>query len=182
MTQKGTPHAGDIENKHLLVDVIAIPQASNTNLTGGTFGYQDGTNGFKVAPTDDSVLASRLRFIENDSNNLTISGFQDGNKGDQVVETYKTDAIVVTTMDGACTVGSYVRNSTATAGHVMALATPASPSGATPTSQNLDDVTSWMKLRLGLYLGHPGETSDVSSGGNPPTDAVDGDLVRVQCL
>lgn len=182
MVQKGSPIAGDIENKHLVSDVIAIPQAANTNLSAGVFGYQNGASGFVVAPTDDSVEAKRLRFIQFASNNNTITGLQAGALGDLVVETWKTNAIVVATMDGPCTVNNYVRNSTVTAGHVMSLATPASPSGATPTSQNLDDVTSWMKLRLGIYLGHVGETSDVSGAGNPPTDAVDQDLVRIQCL
>lgn len=179
MTQKGTPTRGDIENKHLITDVILLRQAANTSLDNGKFVYMNGASGAVIAPTDDSVEARRLRFIENSSNNLTITGFQDGNLGDQEVETYKTNAIVIAQCDGPITVGSYVRNSTVTAGFVMALTTPASPSGATPTSQNLDDVTSWQKLKLGLYLGHNGEDSSI---GNDPTDAVDQDLVRIQLL
>lgn len=178
MVQKGTVTRGDIENKHLLTDVVVIKQAANTNLGKGSFVYQDGANGAKVVPTDDSVLARRARFIENDSNNLTISGIQDGNLGDKEVETYKEGAIVIAQCDGSIPVGSYVRTSTVNAGRVMVLAEPASPN-ATPTEQMLSDRDSFEKLKLALYLGHKGETAATA---NDPTDAVNGEFVRIEIL
>src|SRR5579872_6131882 len=76
----------------------------------------------------------------------------------------------------------FLRNSTVTGGNVMVLNNPiATPTGSV-TSQNIQDLDSWVKLKLGIYLGHVGETSDASGGGNPPTDAVDQDLVRIQLL
>lgn len=179
MTQAGTVTQGDIENKHMLTDVVVIKQAANTNLTKGTFVYQDAALGAKVVPTTDAVNARDMRFIENDSNNLTISGIQDGNLGDKNVETYKTGAIVIAKIDGPCTVGQYVRNSTVTAGRVMKLAEPASPVGATPTSAELSNWESFGKLKLAIYLGHKGESAGIN---NDPTDAVDGDLVRLQLI
>lgn len=183
MVQKGSPIQGDIENLHMLTDVITIPQAANTNLAAGVFGYQNAALGFTIAPTDDSVEARKLRFSRFASNNLTITGFQAGALGDLAVDTFKTGAIVVAKCDGAIPVNSYVRNSTVTGGNVMVLNNPiASPFGSSVTNQNITDLDSWMKLRLGIYLGHVGETSDASNSGNPPTDAVDQDLVRVQIL
>lgn len=182
MVQKGTPIQGDVENLHMVTDIITIPQAANTNLAAGVFGYQNGASGFTIAPTDDSVEARKLRFSRFASNNSTITGFQAGALGDLAIDTIKTGAIVVAKCDGPITVNAYVRNSTVTGGNVMVLNNPiASPTGSV-TSQNIADLDSWIKLRLGIYLGHVGETSDASGSGNPPTDAVDQDLVRVQLL
>ena len=179
MVQKGTVTQGNIENKHLLTDVEPWEQAANTNLSKGTFVYLHSSNGATVAPTDDSIEARRLRFIENDSNNLTISGIQDGNKGDKSVETYKSGAIVIARCDGPITVSQYVRNSTVNAGRVMKLAEPATPAGATPTSAELSNQISFNRLKLAKYLGHQGEGTAI---GNDPTDAVDGDYVRLEII
>lgn len=178
MVQLGTPVLGDVENRHLISDVVVGQVAANTDLLPG-FVYQNGTNGYAQAPTDDSVLARRLRFLRAEQNNLTISGIQDGNKGDKNCETYKKGAIVIAKIDGPCTVNQYVRNSTVTAGRVMKLAEPASPIGATPTSAEFDNFVSYENLKLAQYLGHAGETTGTN---NPPTDAVDGDLVRLQLV
>ncbi len=179
MTQKGTVTQGDIENKHMLTDVVVIKQAANTSLGKGVFVYQDAANGAKVVPTTDAVKARDMRFIENASNNSTITDIQDGNLGDKNVETFKTGAIVIAKIDGPCTVGQYVRNSTVTAGRVMRLAEPATPVGATPTSTELNNTTSFEYLKLAIYLGHKGESAGVD---NDPTDAVDLDLVRLQLI
>jgi len=179
MTQKGTAVRGQIENKHMITDVVVIKQAANSNLGKGSFVYENGSSGAVVVPTDNSVLARRARFIESDSNNLIISGIQDGNLGDKEVETYKNGAIVIAQCDGPITVGQYVRTSTVTAGRVMALDEPATPVGATPTAGELNNVLDYDKMRLGIYLGHKGETSGT---GNDPTNAVDSDLVRLQLL
>ena len=179
MVQKGSPTKGDIENKHMLTDVVAVRQAADTSLLKGIFVYQDGANGAKVVPVDDSVEARRARFIENDSNNKAITGIQEGLVGDKEVETYKEGAIVIAQCDGPIQVGDYVRTSTVNAGDVETLPTPATPGGATPTDQNLNDIQTWIKMRLAVYLGHAGESSSI---GNDLTDAVDRDLVRLQLL
>lgn len=178
MVAKGLVTQGNIENKQMLTDVIVINQAANTSLSKGTFVYEDGTNGAKVVPTDSSIEAKLCRFIENDSNNLTISGIQDGNKGDKAVETYKTGAIVIAKCDGAITVGSLVKPSTTTAGQVEALSTP-SDAASPPTDANVNAIRDWDKMKLARYLGHGGEGQGI---GNDPTDAADGDLVRLQLL
>lgn len=155
MTQRGTQAAGYVYNWHELTDVVTT-RASATNLSSGTFVYQDGTNGIKVVPTT-TIEAGRIRFLPVGVDNSS------GSAGDFDVETVKTGAIVVCTCDGAIVVGDRVVSSGTTAGRCAA---------RSATAANLEEV-------IGTYLGHVGELEGV---GNDPTNAADGELIVVQLI
>lgn len=169
MVQKGTVNQGDIENKHMLTDVVVIKQAA-VNLAKGVFVYQDAALGAKIVPIDSSVLGRRVRFLENASDNTG------GAVGDKNVETYKKGAIVIAKCDGAIVVNQRVKASTTTAGRVIALVDPTNP-GAAYAEAEADSLYNYIIHGIGTYLGHKGEAE---GSGNDPTDAADGDLVRLQ--
>lgn len=82
--------------------------------------------------------------------------------------------IVHLTADGTITVNALVQPATATAGQVIAY-TASSVTSTVPTGTETTAAAADFSRVVGIYLGHEGE----GDGNTIPTNAADGDVIRV---
>lgn len=136
------------------------PVAANTNLGIGLV-YLDGANGWKNAPTDGSVIASRLYFNPIALDNST------GAKGDKTGTFYGLNAIVVGKNEGTTALNSKCKASGTTAQAFAAL---------TIRTDTLANNSADRDAEVAGYLGHIGEISQKDSlataGANGETNCV----------
>ena len=151
---------GSIQNKHQVSDRVQGDAAAGEDLEIGLV-YQDGNNGWKNAPTDGSVPASRLywndRVINNSGDNAA--------KGDKGGTFYGTGSQMLGKADGIITVGQKCRASE-TNGHGGQL------QGLTVRGDSSANLAEDLAKIIAIYKGHANETVETN---NDPTSAADGD-------
>lgn len=166
MAASGSATLGDILNKQQLTDVIISGVNSSTALTKGVFCYINGATGLVVVPIATTRPdASRIRFLEVAIDNSAGSAITD-----KEAETFKKLCKCVAACDGALVVLQAVRASRTTAGRCEAL--PDTATGAAATV-----IANYLRERIGIYVGHPGEDQETA---NEPSDATDGQDVVIQ--
>lgn len=166
MAASGSATLGDVLNKQQLTDVIVSGANTSTALTDGQFVYINGATGVVVVPTGTSRPdASRIRFLEVGVDNSSGSAITD-----KEVETFKKNARVVAHCDGAISVGQAVRASRTTAGRCEALPDPG-------TGDAASTIANYLRERIGIYVGHPGEAQETA---NEPSAAADDEDVVIQ--
>jgi hypothetical protein len=141
---------GDVLNKHAVTDVQSGPVAASESLEIGLV-YEDGANGWKVAPVDGSVEGRRLYW------NPVLIDNSSGALGDKVGNYYGNGALVEGEADGAIAVGAYVKTST-NASH-----------GGIFLSVTVAAIGDWLDV-IGIYRGHRHETTET---GTSTTAAAD---------
>lgn len=163
MTATGVPVLGTILNRDQVLEKKVGKVAASTNITKGALVYQDAANGWKIAPTDGSVVGSRLFVAGHDADNSS------GVLGDKTVEVYGHGAEFIGKAEGAITVDADVKASRTTAGSLAANTLPTAPA-ATYGEAAADSLYDFVIAKLGKYLGHYGEHLET---GNLPTNAAD---------
>lgn len=145
---------GIVLNKDDVLDIVEGPVAASTNLTIG-FVYEDGANGWKVAPVDGSITADALYW------NPTAKDNSSGSKGDLTCTVYGEGARVVGQADGVIVVDAPIRasNTAAHGGQVKALAAvvDAALNGTFDDAEAeaaLDALRDYHLHKIGTYKGH----------------------------
>lgn len=172
MVVGGSPTLGDIQNKETVRDKKEGSAAAALSLGIGLV-YQDGANGWKIAPVDGSIDARRLYF------NGTVLDNSGGVLHDLTSTFYGEGAIVVGQADIAIVVNDKCRASQTAAhtGQFQAITKPAAAAlnaifSDTEVEAALDALRDFLVEGVAIYLGHAGEITETQ---NEPTDAVDGD-------
>jgi hypothetical protein len=167
-----TPYQGAVERLDLAVDQQVGDQAVSTTLTNGVLVYQDGANGIKVAPTDGSIPARRLRFAfgippEGQTSNATL--------GNKKVNTIRgPNVIVIGKCDGAISVGSYCRASETNGKNGQFQA-------EVVDNSTVANLAAYLNKRIAIFLGKASGAGGITTNALP-ADAADGDLGRFMLI
>jgi hypothetical protein len=159
---------GTVFNKDNVKDKKSGQVAASTTLAVGLV-YQDGSNGWKNAPTDGSVAGKDLYW------NPAAIDNSAGSKGDKTGTFYGNGAIVVGKSDGVIVVNQWCKPSTNFANGFITLTDPSATVGATYGSgttvgAEINEITTWVLARCARYLCHVLEYNNVSA---LPTSSAD---------
>ena len=166
------PILGTVINMSDVQDKKSGPVAVSITLGVGLV-YEDGANGWKVAPTDGTIHADELYW---NPTSLTSTATLGGVTG----TFYGEGARVIGKADGAIVVDQFCEASTTSAhgGQLLALADPSNATtgatygGGTATKAAIDAIRDWQRDKIALYKGHANEVNRV---GVVATDAADED-------
>lgn len=159
---------GTVLNKDEVKDVISGQVAASTTLAVGLV-YQDGSNGWKNAPTDGSKQGIVMYWNEKAIDNSA------GSKGDKTGTFWGDGAIVVGKSDGIIVARAWCKPSTNFANGFITLTDPSATLGATygggtTVKGQINEITTWLTARVARYLCHVLEYNNVSA---LPTSSAD---------
>jgi hypothetical protein len=161
------PIYGTIINKNEVQDIVTGPVAVSITLAIGLV-YQDGSNGWKNAPTDGSIHGRKLFWNERALVSTSTLG--------EIVGTfYGEGAKVVGKSDGIITANSWCKASTNFANGFIILSDPSGAS-TTPTAAEVDAIRNWQRNKIAIYKGHAlevtGNTTLPTSSADLETDCI----------
>ena len=157
------PVLGTVINMNDVQDKKSGPVAVSITLGVGLV-YEDGSNGWKQAPTDGTIHADELYW---NPRSLTSTSTLGGVTG----TFYGEGARVTGQADGAIVVDQKCKASTTSShgGQLMALADP-SDQPTTPTASSINAIRNWQRDAVAIYKGHANEVNNV---GVVATNAAD---------
>lgn len=161
------PIVGTIINKNDVTDKVTGMVAVSITLAKGLV-YQDGSNGWKNAPTDGSIHGDELYW--NPTALVSTSTL-----GAIVGTFYGNGARVVGVADGTITAGQWCKASTNVANAFIKTADPtnttlaATYAGGTALKTQIDAIRNWQRSKVARYIGHALEV--IGNSTNPTSSA-----------